>query len=178
MLPGIDFSGATPVNGWTLLIALLALGATIYTLIRNERLRPKPRWKLRGEWLEVPDGMRGAYRTHFFDLVNVGSGPALNVEIHLVTPPDMALGTTSFRPMDMNEDHRGRKGLVASGEHLRVPVGFLTIENAGNEVFPYARFVTKGVGFTVSYSYHPKVNKVRTAGPFMIDEHARQLPGG
>lgn len=177
-MPGIDFSWSTPANGWTLLIALASLITTIFTLVRNERLRPKPQWKLRGEWLEVPNGMRGAYRTHFFDLVNVGAGPALNVEVHMITPPGMAPGTTGFRPMDMNEDYRGRKGSVASGEHLRVPVGFLTNENPGNEAFPYARFVTKGVGFKVTYSYHPNVKKVRTAGPFMIDDHAGQLSPG
>lgn len=184
-LPGVDFSGATPVNGWMLLISafalVISLGAAIVggiSLYRTIRYTPKPRWKLRAEWIEDTPGSQGAYRGYFFDLVNVGNGPAYDVEVEVVRSAHMDHGDVVIRPMDMNEDHRGRSGAVNPGEHLRVPVGFYKRDREGyrNPRFPRADFITAGVGLKVSYRMPPKTRKVRSAGPFMIDDEAIPQP--
>lgn len=185
-MPGIDFSGSTPVNGWTLLISLAALvvsfaAATVggIGLYRAVRYQTRPLWKLRTEWIEDTPGSQGAYRGFFFDLMNVGTGPAYDVKIEVVRPAGMGPGDTVIRPMDMNEDRWGRSGTVKPGDHLRVPVGFYKRTGLTNARFTGANFITKGVGLKVTYSVPPKIKKRRTAGPFMIDDpSAPQLPLG
>lgn len=168
--------------GGAAVVALLALVVSIVALVRTWH-RPRPELVLRPTWREAPRA-EGPYRAYYFDIANVGSGPAMNVELSVEAPslgmvdhPQVKTAVKGAHPIDQDE-LSGRQEILASGSKMRIPVLFYDRQQYGiNPKSKYVSFLTEGVKIKAEYSFPPKLLKRRTK-EFDLDAEVHRVPAG
>ena len=168
--------------GGAAVVALLALVVSVIALVRTWH-RPRPELVLRPTWREAPRA-EGPYFAYYFDIANVGSGPAMNVEL-TVEAPSLSLSSNPRVKTATKGDHlidqdelSGRQEILASGGKMRIPVWFYDRQQSGiNPKNERVRFLTEGVKIKAEYSFPPKLLK-RRAKEFDLDAEVHRVPVG
>ncbi|MEE2568981.1 hypothetical protein V1638_06160 [Pseudarthrobacter sp. J64] len=168
--------------GSAAVVALLALVVSIVALIRTWH-RPRPELVLMPIWREGPRA-EGPYRAYYFDIANVGSGPAMNVELSVEAPSaelreysQVKTAVKGSGPVDHGE-LSGWQAILASGNKVRLLVWFYDTGQYGiNPKNKYVSFLTDGVKIKTEYSFPPKLLKRRTK-EFDLDAEVHRIAPG